>query len=200
MGDRRRGSRPVSRVLSRAAIHLRCASPHTCSDLPGRRAGHASQLKAALSPIWSCSGWGLPCRGVLPPARCALTAPFHPCRRRDPALGRSRLCGTFRGLAPPRRYLAPCPVEPGLSSALARRGCLADSRVKDRRRRTTSQCVAGCVRVCASSACARTAGVALRGRLPISDGRVAQPMNRRAHAPRSRARAPVRRGRCGIDP
>ena len=25
-------------------------------------------------------------------------------------------CGTFRGLAPPRRYLAPCPVEPGLSS------------------------------------------------------------------------------------
>jgi len=33
------------------------------------------------SPIWSCSGWGLPCRGVLPPARCALTAPFHPCRR-----------------------------------------------------------------------------------------------------------------------
>ena len=30
------------------------------------------------SPIWSCSGWGLPCRGVLPAARCALTAPFHP--------------------------------------------------------------------------------------------------------------------------
>ena len=26
-------------------------------------------------------------------------------------------CGTFRGLAPPRRYLASCPVEPGLSSA-----------------------------------------------------------------------------------
>src|SRR5690606_29902436 len=25
-------------------------------------------------------------------------------------------CGTFRRLAPPRRYLAPCPLEPGLSS------------------------------------------------------------------------------------
>lgn len=25
-------------------------------------------------------------------------------------------CGTFRGLTPPRRYLAPCPMEPGLSS------------------------------------------------------------------------------------
>ncbi len=36
-----------------------------------------------------------------------------------PGLGRGRrsvFCGTFRGLAPPRRYLAACPVEPGLSS------------------------------------------------------------------------------------
>ena len=34
--------------------------------------------------------------------------------------GRSRryiFCGTFHGLAPSRRYLAPCPMEPGLSSA-----------------------------------------------------------------------------------
>ncbi|GAB4169397.1 MAG: hypothetical protein Kow0020_03140 [Wenzhouxiangellaceae bacterium] len=30
---------------------------------------------------------------------------------------RSVFCGTFRGLAPPRHYLAPCPVKPGLSSA-----------------------------------------------------------------------------------
>ena len=29
-------------------------------------------------PIWSCSRRGLPCRRMLPPARCALTAPFHP--------------------------------------------------------------------------------------------------------------------------
>ena len=29
---------------------------------------------------------------------------------------RSTLCCTFRGLSPPRRYLAPCPMEPGLSS------------------------------------------------------------------------------------
>src|SRR5512147_1876163 len=32
-------------------------------------------------------------------------------------LRRFAFCCTFRGLAPPRRYLAPCPVEPGLSSA-----------------------------------------------------------------------------------
>src|SRR5207253_3370336 len=69
-------------------------------------------------PIWPCSRWGLPCRRVLPPTRCALTAPFHPCRSRE-GLGRSALCCTFRGLAPPRRYLAPDPPEPGLSSTLA---------------------------------------------------------------------------------
>jgi len=28
-------------------------------------------------------------------------------------------CGTFRRLTPPRRYLALCPMEPGLSSAIA---------------------------------------------------------------------------------
>jgi len=39
------------------------------------------------SPIWSCSGRGLPCRRMLPPTRCALTAPFHPYRRRERRLG-----------------------------------------------------------------------------------------------------------------
>src|SRR2546430_3135851 len=67
----------------------------------------------------------------LPPTRCALTAPFHPCRSRE-GLGRSALCCTFRGLTPPRRYLAPDPPEPGLSStcAIAGKGsdCPADSR------------------------------------------------------------------------
>ena len=114
----REGSRPVSRVLSWTAIHLGCASPRTSSDLPGNPCGPHVAAKAARSPIWSCSGWGLPCRRVLPPARCALTAPFHPCR---PATNsgrawRSVFCGTFRGLTPPRCYLAPCPAKPGLSS------------------------------------------------------------------------------------
>ena len=39
-----------------------------------------SEDGAACSPIWSCSRRGLPCHRVLPPARCALTAPFHPYR------------------------------------------------------------------------------------------------------------------------
>ena len=53
---------------------------------------------------------------MLPSARCALTAPFHPYRSAEGRFRRSIFCGTFRGLAPPRRYLAPCPMEPGLSS------------------------------------------------------------------------------------
>ena len=56
---------------------------------------------------------------LLPRTRCALTAPFHPYRPpwlTPRQLRRSALCCTFRGLTPPRRYLAPDPLEPGLSS------------------------------------------------------------------------------------
>ena len=115
---RKEKSRPVSRVLSRAIIPLGSASPRTSSGLPGSARG--STLPRTVEgrsgfPIWPCSRWGLPCRRVLPPTRCALTAPFHPCRSRE-GLRRFALCCTFRGLAPPRRYLAPDPPEPGLSS------------------------------------------------------------------------------------
>ena len=68
-------------------------------------------------PIWSCSRWGLPCRSV---ARLAVRSyrTVSPLPRTScDAVRRSALCCTFRRLAPPRRYLAPCPVEPGLSSA-----------------------------------------------------------------------------------
>ena len=135
-GRRRSGSRPISRVLSRATIHLGRTSPCASSDLPGSPCGPQERTRRfARFPIWSCSRWGLPCRRVLPPARCALTAPFHPYlpqpvargtwaglssgRRRRNVLRHRRFafCCTFRGLAPPRRYLAPRPVEPGLSSA-----------------------------------------------------------------------------------
>ena len=76
----KRWSRPISRVLSRAIIHLESPSPATSSDLPGSPRGQRFRRPKArgYSSIWSCSRWGLPCRGMLPPARCALTAPFHP--------------------------------------------------------------------------------------------------------------------------
>ncbi len=78
-------SRPVSRVLSRAIIPLGSASPRTSSGLPGSARGSTlpcTREGQGYFPIWPCSRWGLPCRRVLPPTRCALTAPFHPYRSR----------------------------------------------------------------------------------------------------------------------
>ena len=43
----------------------------------------AAAISRCCFPIWPCSRWGLPCRRLLPATRCALTAPFHPCRRRS---------------------------------------------------------------------------------------------------------------------
>ena len=74
----RSGSRPVSRVLSKAAIHLRRTSPHACSDLPGSGAGHASSPVGDALPYLVLLRVGFTLPPVLPPARCALTAPFHP--------------------------------------------------------------------------------------------------------------------------
>jgi len=85
-GLRRKSGRrepAISRVLSRTTIHLGQPSPTASSGLPGSLHRRAVQPMAAYSPIWPCFRRGLPCRGVLPPARCALTAPFHPYRRRS---------------------------------------------------------------------------------------------------------------------
>jgi hypothetical protein len=111
----------ISRVLSGAIIHLGRLSPAASSNLPGSPLGTDGADESAYSPIWSCSGRGLPCRERLPVARCALTAPFHPYRAgRERPARRYIFCGTFRRLAPPRGYLAPCPKEPGLSSTRIR--------------------------------------------------------------------------------
>lgn len=107
---REKTSSPISRVLSWTVIHLGSASPQTSSNLPESSAGHAIGFLFGLAP-----GGVYHRRGLLPATRCALTAPFHPYRR-PKALRRYTFCCTFRRLAPPRRYLAPCPVEPGLSS------------------------------------------------------------------------------------
>ena len=145
-------SRPISRVLSWTVIPLGATSPLRSSSLPGPDAGRVMRSLFGLAPGGVCRA------GLLPGSRCALTAPFHPCLiPRHPAAAfpegtwpmlrivMSPLCGaapgwrgpsavsfccTFRRLAPPRRYLAPCPVEPGLSSA-----CLRMTRLSGRLRR-----------------------------------------------------------------
>jgi len=134
---------PVSRTTAaKITTRGKCES----ADKPGSVVdSHSSRMHVAMHlkrptrirhgqrhriPIWPCSERGLPSRSCCQHARCALTAPFHPYRRER---RRFAFCCTFRGLAPPRRYLALCPMEPGLSSTRSkpRSGCLADSRRED---------------------------------------------------------------------
>lgn len=108
--------RSISRVLSWTVIHLGFASPQTSSNLPGSSAGHANGSLFGLAP-----------GGVYPATAVASGAvrsyrTFSPLP--VPTRGRNRrylLCGTSRShtvpSVAPRRYLAPCPVEPGLSSS-----------------------------------------------------------------------------------
>ena len=106
---------PISRVLSRTIIHLGQMSPSASSNLPGNHAGRMS-CRSIRSSIWSCSRWGLPChycyqqRGALLPHPFTLTLRLR--------VRRFAFCCTSRGLTSPRCYLAPYPVEPGLSSPL----------------------------------------------------------------------------------
>ena len=81
------------------------------------------------TPIRSCSRWGLPCHAALAPHavrsyRTISPLPVHSrhtrCRAHRACHRRFAFCCTFRRLTPPRRYLAPCPVEPGLSSPVDR--------------------------------------------------------------------------------
>jgi len=65
-------------------------------------------------PIWSCSERGLPSPRLLPAARCALTAPFHPYLQAGGFLSVALSVGSH----PPGVTWRSDPLEPGLSSAL----------------------------------------------------------------------------------
>ncbi len=115
-GDRPGGAEPADKPGSVVDSHSSRRSVAATLKQPTRRQrGPRHSL-----PIWFCSRWGLPCRSVAGLAvRSYRTVSPLP-RASEEAVRRSALCCTFRRLAPPRRYLAPCPVEPGLSSAPGR--------------------------------------------------------------------------------
>ena len=79
-----RANKPSSVPLRGRIIHLGPSSP-TTSVRPTRDSNGAGRPS---SPTWPCSGWGLPCGPCYQEARCALTAPFHPClcRKRPSAV------------------------------------------------------------------------------------------------------------------
>jgi hypothetical protein len=99
------------RALRRGAtIPLGRASLRASRDLPGRRGGNAPASQAGMPrsaagrpySVLLPVGFTLP--PLLPVARCALAAPFHPCRRAAEAVRRRFVfCGTVPGVAPAGR-------------------------------------------------------------------------------------------------
>ena len=99
--------------------------PGSVVDSHSSRPGVAARLKQPTrerrgprhAPLFGLAPGGV-CHATrrCPRARCALTAPFHPYLILLRGHRRSVLCCTGRQLTLPRRYLALCPVEPGLSS------------------------------------------------------------------------------------
>ncbi len=119
--------RTVSRVLSRTIIHLGQLSPTASSNLPGNPLGTGGAARGRVLPylVLLRAGFTVPRTVTSRAVRSYRT--FSPLPARVNEDRRYIFCGTFRGLTPPRRYLAPCPKEPGLSSIASYSDCLANS-------------------------------------------------------------------------
>ena len=113
-----RSSPPVSRILSRCRGRS-SISGGDCS--PPLAAYPGLDRRAAVVPVWPCSGWGLPSRPVTRLAGGLLPHRFTLACARLAGHRRFVLCGTFRRVTPPGRYPAPCPMESGLSSGFTPR-------------------------------------------------------------------------------
>jgi hypothetical protein len=128
----RENRRPVSRVLSaqpRTLAHTRCTgwSFLSASGRPNAPAAYPRldtrrcrcRDGPSLTAYLALLRLGFAEPPLLPAVRWALTPPFHPYRG-DRSPRRSVFCCAVRhaqlALCMPRRYLAACPVEPGLSS------------------------------------------------------------------------------------
>jgi hypothetical protein len=102
---------PVSRILWRLASpmasHLGPSSPAGSCSQPGPLGQEYPGGEPPRDPYLALLQAGLAMPPALPPARWALTPPFHPCPRAE-ALGRSDLCGAFPRVTPGGRYPPPC--------------------------------------------------------------------------------------------
>lgn len=109
-------SKTISRVMS---LNGHLSRPAVAGRLKQPTREQTGRL---MLSVRSCFEWGLHGPLLLPGERWSLTPPFHPytyapVRRADAVY----FCCTFPGVASARRYLAPCPVKPGLSSPAALR-------------------------------------------------------------------------------
>jgi hypothetical protein len=109
----------ISRVLSRTIIHLGQASLLASSNLPKNDTGRTclpkqTALLFGLAPGGVYLATPVTSRAVRS-YRTISTLPNY-----SKIVRRCIFCCTCRRLAPPRSYLAPCPLEPGLSSQLVK--------------------------------------------------------------------------------
>ncbi len=133
-------SRPVSRVLSKLALRDSHSSgtvvTHSLEQPTREQRGPRYR-----SPIWSCTGWGLPCRPcyhvrggllpaaryVAPPPRCCRETPFHPCLI---PCGPSAVCSLLHFPSPhgarPLAGILPCGARTFLPARKVRSDCPAD--------------------------------------------------------------------------
>jgi hypothetical protein len=119
--------RPVSRVLSlrrRKGQPFLCDARYRAPDAtnPGSRAGMppaAALSRPACRPYSVLLPVGFTLPPLLPGARCALAAPFHPCLAHGFPCGRGGLFSVALSLGspPPAVSRHRIPVEPGLSSS-----------------------------------------------------------------------------------
>ncbi len=115
-----RTRRPFRTAAHGTTIPLGHASQRASRDQPGRR--DEISLACACHPYSVLLPVGFTLPPPLPEARCALTAPFHPCLRQDQPNGVGLSAGGLFSVAlslgspPPDVIRHRYPVEPGLSS------------------------------------------------------------------------------------
>jgi len=109
--------RSTCKPYSVADAHL---SRQIVTNLLMRSTRRSSEPSKLISPVWPCTGWGLPGRLCYQKRRWSLTPPFQPySHERYVSVARSR------SLHLSRCYLASCSMVYGLSS-LYERAHLAD--------------------------------------------------------------------------
>ena len=115
-------SRSISRVLSRATIHLGRLSPSRLLRPTRIRRGPRQ-----MDPYLALLRAGMPSRACCQRPRCALTAPFHPCRPEK--TGGLLSVASAAGSRPPGVTWHPVLWSPDFPHALllGTRGCLTDS-------------------------------------------------------------------------
>src|SRR5215207_6015999 len=101
------------------SLQLACKPDSVVSSHPSERPTWTSAGNLLAVLLGLASG-GVCLAAASPRRRCALTAPFQPCRPVTSTArhgrGRCVFCGTFPRVSPGRRYRPPCPAMSGLSS------------------------------------------------------------------------------------